>query len=343
MISSQVARRWASIAITTLLFSSMVAAEPSISTDYCSSVNTANMEPFLSDYQSQGRCFGNCTDIGAALAIVQWKSCWCSDYIPSPSDQKSLSSCRDPCPGYPDDYCGARGSGGGSFGYMKLKNSAEIAPPGVTNTKTTSVTSLPSVEPGSAVGEPTTTRPPNKGGTMPTAPSVQTVTVGGTVQTVTALPDPNQAGNDQSQLEKSERSGLSTGAMVGIVVGVIGVLAVAGILLFFYCLKRKKNEGEKGFVASRRGSPSGSGGGEVSEARFGDASTLGGWEGSAANSQRRSHLMPVDPRAEFAKGVYARDQNKSQVSIGSLQDNFDYTRPINEVRVLKAMNPDPDP
>ena len=179
---------------------------------------------------------------------------------------------------------------------------------------------------------------------MPTAPSVQTVTVGGTVQTVTALPDPNQAGNDQPQLEKSEKGGLSTGAMVGIVVGVIGVLAVAGILLFFYCLKRKKDEGEKGFVASRRGSPSGSGGGgEVSEARFGDASTLGGWEGSTANSQRRSHLMPVDPRAEFAKGVYARDQNKSQVSIGSLQDNFDYTRPINEVRVLKAMNPDPDP
>lgn len=130
--------------------------------------------------------------------------------------------------------------------------------------------------------------------------------------------------------------------MVGIVIGVIAVFAVAGILMFLYCLKRKKNEGEKGFVPSRRGSPGGSGGGEVSEARFGDASTLGGWDGSVANSHRRSHLMPVDPRAEFAKGLYARDQNKSQVSIGSLQDNYDYTRPI-KGRVLKATNPDPDP
>ena len=123
------------------------------------------------------------------------------------------------------------------------------------------------------------------------------------------------------------------------------VFAAAVIVMLLYCLKRKKNDGEKGFVASRRGSPGGSGTpgmGEASDARFGDGSTLGGWEGSNANSHRRSHLMPVDPRAEFAKGVYARDHNKSQISIGSLQDNFDYTRPINEVRVLKATNPDPD-
>lgn len=45
MISSQVARRWATIAIATLLLSSMVVAEPSIPTNYCSSINTADMEP----------------------------------------------------------------------------------------------------------------------------------------------------------------------------------------------------------------------------------------------------------------------------------------------------------
>ena len=101
----------------------------------------SNTPTVLSDFQSQGRCFGNCTDIGAALAIVQWKSCWCADLIPSPSDQKSLSKCQDSCPGYPDDYCGARGGGGGTFGYMKLKNPSGVAPPGVTNTKTSAVSS----------------------------------------------------------------------------------------------------------------------------------------------------------------------------------------------------------
>lgn len=101
----------------------------------------SNTSTVLSDFQSQGRCFGNCTDIGAALAIVQWKSCWCADLIPNPSDQKSLSSCQDKCPGYPDDYCGARGGGGGAYGYMQLKKPSGTAPPGVTNTRTTSVSS----------------------------------------------------------------------------------------------------------------------------------------------------------------------------------------------------------
>lgn len=65
---------------------------------------------------------------------------------------------------------------------------------------------------------------------------------------------------------------------------------------------------------------------------------------SSQNSKRRSQLMPVDPRLDpFAKGIYARDQNKSHESISSLQDNQDYSRRIQDPpRVLRAVNPDPD-
>jgi cell wall integrity and stress response component len=87
-----------------------------------------------------GRCKGNCTAKGLPLAIVQWKSCWCSDLIPNRKDQKSVSNCEDPCPGYPDDYCGGKGL----YGYIELsRNGIGTAAPGVTNTKTSSMVRPP--------------------------------------------------------------------------------------------------------------------------------------------------------------------------------------------------------
>lgn len=144
------------------------------------------------------------------------------------------------------------------------------------------------------------------------------------------------------------KSGLGTGATVGIAVGVIGVLAVVAIFLFMYCLKKRRRErdGEGLFsTSSRRGSSPGILGtpktGEVSETRFGEGLNGAVWD---VSNKRRSHLMPVDPRLDpFAKGIYVRDQNKSHDSIGSLQDNHDYSRRIQEPpRILRAVNPDPD-
>ena len=109
---------------------------PSIPVAYCSSQNTgANFKPckslpghgfalalpanivvVISIYQSEGRCYGNCTDAGYALAIVQEKNCWCSNYIPNKADQKSEKECQESCPGYPTDFCG----GIGRYGYLQL-------------------------------------------------------------------------------------------------------------------------------------------------------------------------------------------------------------------------------
>jgi len=137
---------------------------------------------------------------------------------------------------------------------------------------------------------------------------------------------------------------------VGIAIGVVGIVAVAAIFLFMYYLKRKRREAGDGlFTASRRGSSprmlSTPKTGEVSENRFADVPNPGPvWDVGAANAKRRSQLMPIDPRLDpFAKGIYVRDQNKSHDSIGSLQDNQDYSRRIQDPpRVLRATNPDPD-
>ena len=182
-------------------------------------------------------------------------------------------------------------------------------------------------------------------------PTVQTVTVGGVIKTVTATPTPTPGGNPPAELATSpQNSGLSTGATVGIAIGVVGIVAVSAIFLFMYYLKRKRREAGDGlFTASRRGSSprmlSTPKTGEVSENRFADVPNPGPvWDVGAANAKRRSQLMPIDPRLDpFAKGIYVRDQNKSHDSIGSLQDNQDYSRRIQDPpRVLRATNPDPD-
>ncbi|KAK5660534.1 hypothetical protein OQA88_13083 [Cercophora sp. LCS_1] len=353
MASRPTARLWATLGAAALLCSMVVAQSgPSIPVKYCASVNTASMSPILSDYQSQGRCFNNCTSLEMPLAIVQNKSCWCSNLVPSKDDQKPLKDCQSPCPGYPSDYCG----GSGTFGYMQLSDPLGTANPGSDNgaTSVRTVGSTKTLSP--SVTAPTSADldivTPSASNEPPsTTPVVHTVTVGGVIRTVTATP--SSTGGSTAGLATSQNSsgGLSTGATVGIAVGVIGVFAVGAIFLFMYCLKRKRREqqGEGLFsTSSRRGSSPGVLGtpktGEVSEARFGDGLSNGPVWDLGQNSKRSSHLMPVDPRLDpFAKGIYVRNQNKSHDSIGSLQDNHDYSRRIQEPpRVLRAVNPDPD-
>ncbi|KAL2176779.1 uncharacterized protein P884DRAFT_27259 [Thermothelomyces heterothallicus CBS 202.75] len=118
MGSQHFAPRWASFGIAALLCSMSRAQQqadgPSVPQVYCATVNTADMDPLFSNWQSDGRCYGNCTDLNYALAIVQNKNCWCSNLVPNKADRKPLSDCQNPCPGYPSDYCG----GDGVFGYM---------------------------------------------------------------------------------------------------------------------------------------------------------------------------------------------------------------------------------
>lgn len=66
------------------------------------------------NFQSNGRCSTTCS--GYAFAVVQYKSCWCSNYVPA--DTASSSSCGVACPGYPFESCGDASSG--FYGYVAL-------------------------------------------------------------------------------------------------------------------------------------------------------------------------------------------------------------------------------
>lgn len=66
-------------------------------------------------YNSNGACQTQCQG-QYAFAIVQWQSCWCSNYVPA--DQTSTGDCSQQCPGYPDESCGSEDDG--LYGYIAL-------------------------------------------------------------------------------------------------------------------------------------------------------------------------------------------------------------------------------
>lgn len=184
---------------------------------------------------------------------------------------------------------------------------------------------------------------------------IQTVTADGQITTVTSNSSntPVSASNDNNGPGPSSDQ-ISSGAIGGICIAAIAAAAAVGAL--FLCLKRKRKAEQANAasaaafeVASKRGSSAGMMAtprtNELSESRFAigtDGRAMAeNWEGSQPG-RRRSTLMPVDPRLDFAKGVYARNENPSHESITSLQDNEDYSRRVHVPKPLRAVNPDPD-
>lgn len=128
--------------------------------------------------------------------------------------------------------------------------------------------------------------------------------------------------------------------MVGIVIGVIGAVVIAGALVFCALLsRRKKAAAEQQDYRSQRGSSAGMMGTPRTEMGEAGSSTWGSGDGGTLG-RRQSKLMPVDPRMDpFNPGLYVR--NKSQESITTLRDDRDYSRKVHQPKVLRAMNPDP--
>ncbi|ESA43037.1 uncharacterized protein NCU06981 [Neurospora crassa OR74A] len=349
MARQRAARLWACLALVASLCGNALAVGPSHDVAYCATVNTADpgMDANESDYQSMGLCYGTCSSAAEkyAFAVVWQKSCWCTNVVPNSANTVSSKQCSNPCPGYPSDWCG----GDSLYGYLKItgiKPSSTAAPASSTSTgtttqqatKTTTSSTKPTTQPTTTATQ-TTDDPVT---TDPMQPSTQTVTVGGKVQTVIITPTPTAT--SAGQLAEPEANGkkkaISTGAAVGIALGVVAALGIIGVLLWIWFMKRRKQNEESGSsFGSPRGSSSGSKGATVTETRF--APELVAW-GDGPASKRRSTLMPVDPRLNPYGSALYNGQNKSRESIASFQDNQDYSRRVvGQPRVLRAVNPDP--
>ncbi|KAK7750390.1 Cell wall integrity and stress response component 4 [Diatrype stigma] len=298
-----------------------LASAQSIQMTYCANINTASSD--ASD--------------GSAFAIIQGFNCWCSDFEPAESTQSDISECNKSCPGYPSDTCG----GDGLYGYMAMgeepsgtkgaDSSTATATPTtkevtttVENGVTTTVLNTVTVGPTTS-DEPITTTSTSTSSVWPT---------GGAVPGASTSSQQHQGADSStsSQPTAENGGGITTGAAVGIAIGVLGFIAIIAALIVFFWLRRRRNEQEA--MVERSNSGRGSSAGMMSTPRTEMASV---WDSEQLSGNRRnSRIMPHDPRMDpFATNLYNRE-NKSHESINTIQDNHDYSR-----KVLRTTNPDP--
>ncbi|KAH8198763.1 hypothetical protein TruAng_007083 [Truncatella angustata] len=316
-------------ALLGLLSLASAVSAASIDMTYCASLLTTSSSANSSNFQSDGLCYNFCNG-DYAFAIVQEKNCWCSDYAPDTGDRVDTSECNIDCPGYPDDTCG----GSGLYGYMQLGKAAAGTSGGSKST-TAAATSTTQDSTGTTVGKATSTTPST---TASPSTYVSTITQGGSVQlqTVTVMPTAAYTSDSSTANVSSGQKGLSTGAAVGIAVGVLGFVVLGIAVGFFFWLRRKRrNQLPEGSMLEHQNSFRGSSAGMMGTPRTEMASV---WESEAQSVGRRSsRLMPHDPRMDpYAANIYGRFDNKSRESINTLRDDQDYSR-----RVLRTTNPDP--
>ncbi|KAH7377209.1 hypothetical protein B0T11DRAFT_29363 [Plectosphaerella cucumerina] len=295
--------------------------------DLCSTVNTGSGAANYSQWQTLSLCRDFCIAKNTAFAVVQWQSCWCSDVEPGEDITTSVSSCSEGCPGYGDiESCGRRPN---LFGYFRF-------PKQPTSTQGASTSAQSSTQ--SSSDEETTWV------------TQSTVSADGTVRTVFITPTvtpPDLAGSESSangngQTDTNGSGGLGTGAVVGIVIGVIAaVLTVPGALLFWF-FRRRKHRKANGYEEpnfSQRGSSSGMIASTRNQEMIVTSDNQGAWSPNSASEQRRSRLMAVDPRMD-PDGRPMFLHNKSHESVNTLHDDQDYSRKVAKP-VLRATSPDP--
>ncbi|KAL2220127.1 hypothetical protein M432DRAFT_305474 [Thermoascus aurantiacus ATCC 26904] len=137
------------ISVTFVLFALLLAlvkgpsSAAALEIAYCSSQNTgASFKPNVNTFQSNGLCRNTC-NADYAFAILQGKSCWCSNY--APGETTNISECSDGCPGYPADNCGSVSKN--LYAYIEMTDHAPSGTAKASNTATKTESSTSSIVP----------------------------------------------------------------------------------------------------------------------------------------------------------------------------------------------------
>jgi cell wall integrity and stress response component len=114
--------------------------------------HTLTISAVRSVYQSNGACQDTCSS-KYAFAVIQGQNCWCSNYAPGYS--VNTLNCRDPCPGYPIEWCGSSSSG--LYAYFQLT----LSPSGTSARSSARLPAQSSSTPETSVSGPLTTESPS--------------------------------------------------------------------------------------------------------------------------------------------------------------------------------------
>ncbi|KAM3529432.1 hypothetical protein NHJ13051_001912 [Beauveria bassiana] len=321
--------RTASIALAVSAFTRFAHA---LDINICADYNTASGSSNTSNLQSNGLCSDYCRG-SYVYAITSHENCWCSNYEPAKGNVVDNKDCNFPCLGYPFEFCGGKNKD--TFGYLSL-GPRPSGTKGSSDSGSSSSTSSSSSSPSSSSSSSTSSKP-----TSASSSVTSTVTVGGKVTTIIVMPTSVGDGSQEnrpSPTSSSSSSGIAGGAIAGIVIGSIAAIALVGVLIWFLLRRRNQttDNGEFRDDPSVRGSSRGRLGSHQQDL------SIAGSAASPGSAGHRNSMLQADPRMDpFKQGLYSR-QNGSAESINTLRDDHDYMRRIQQPKVLRATNPDPD-
>lgn len=231
---------------------------------YSSSKGLGNQASYT--FQSSGWCQDRCSGSdynSAVFALTGGSNCLCGDELPPASDKVSNDKCNTPCDGWPQDMCG------GSGFYSVYTTGLESDVSSVSASTTSGTT------------DSTATKTNGATASVSTGASGETVVV-----TSSSQPQPSA-----DNVEAQKKSSHNTAAIAaGVVVGVVGVAALAGGAWFFYRSKKQKAAGFRGTTGgySRDSQPP-----SMSDSRFD-----GGYM-----AQRRQSNGSIDDDHDFSRRI----------------------------------------
>ncbi|EEH33070.2 hypothetical protein PAAG_04123 [Paracoccidioides lutzii Pb01] len=324
-----------------------------LSLDYCSSTNTgAGFEFIFSTYQSNGACRDTCSK-GYAVAILQGKSCWCSNDVPGGTT--SIDDCNESCPGYPSDKCG--NSSKDLFAYILLeKPSKTVGQTSQTlqshstkstfgpepSTKLDTYSSLLTITQATSQSAITVTVANSQSGVISsssrTTSSASTSGANKPIQTVLGPVVTQTISPDASQTAvPTKDSSLSGGAIAGIVTGtLLAVGLIISMVLWVFCIRRRQeknmNDDMDPFERSVP-SPSFQTTLQTPAMAYNQRGSKP-MNGGVGSNDRNLLSVPAftDSRMTNDVAIYPNGNRQSNIS---LQDNQDYSRPV-----LRLTNPD---
>ncbi|KAI1936397.1 Cell wall integrity and stress response component 4 [Ophidiomyces ophidiicola] len=191
-----------------------------------------------------------------------------------------------------------------------------------TRSGTTTLSTEKSPSPSSAT-DSTTSSAASSSSSSTSTPNVTTQTLPGATVTI-----PNNNLPSQTAQPSTGNKGLSGGATAGIVIGSLALVALIGLILFFwFCYRRKSSDSQKE---------------EADEylnpyyERAVPQPVFRPPHGSGPNRTGPTLTIPSSNDSRLKNGIYPNGSRRSNVS---LQDNQDYSRPVRPA--LRLTNPDP--
>jgi cell wall integrity and stress response component len=158
-----------------------------------------------------------------------------------------------------------------------------------------------------------------------------TTDTGGEVKTITVSGSSSTAGADSASANTGDAtsSKLSGGSIAGIVIGVLGGIALVGALIFLIFFYRKRARAVSPIPSQDMADNRTSRGSSFMRGFFPQG------EGAGGPIPTRSGTTFTDNRMKTNTVLYPNGARESSVS---LQDNEDYSRPVLRVRQIPAPN-----